>query len=59
MDENQTATPVQNGGYLKSNIFTLTIPEVNIWILDSVFLYFFNLVGSFYYDVVYVFQCGF
>lgn len=47
MDENQTATPVQNGGYLKSNIFTLTIPEVNIWILDSVFLYLFNLVGSF------------
>ncbi|CAK8541628.1 unnamed protein product [Lathyrus sativus] len=29
MDENQSATSVQNGGYLKSNIFTLTIPEID------------------------------
>ncbi|KAL5065768.1 hypothetical protein RYX36_027505 [Vicia faba] len=29
MDENQSATPAQNGGYLKSNIFTLIIPEID------------------------------
>lgn len=28
--ESQSATPAQNGGFLKSNIFTLTIPQVNI-----------------------------
>jgi hypothetical protein len=30
MDENQSASPGQNGGFLKSNIFILTIPQVNI-----------------------------
>ncbi|XP_012573394.1 uncharacterized protein [Cicer arietinum] len=28
-NENQSSTPAQNGGFLKSNIFTLTIPQID------------------------------
>jgi len=53
--ESQSATPAQNGGFLKSNIFTLTIPQVNILLEEDEkfwFIYLFSLVVFMFFNVV-------